>query len=70
MESRKNGPDGSYLQGRNKDTGIENGHVGTTGEEEGGTNWEIRSNIYTLPYVNGQLVGISCIAQGAQRGAL
>ena len=36
MESRKNGPDGSYLQGRNKDTGIENGHVGTTGEEEGG----------------------------------
>ena len=35
MEPRKNGPDRTYLQDRNKDTGIENGHVDTTGKEEG-----------------------------------
>ena len=33
-------------------------------------NWEIRFDINTLPCVNRQLVGISCIAQGAQLGAL
>ena len=27
----------------------ENGHVDTGGEGEGGMNWEIRTDIYTLP---------------------
>ena len=29
----------------------ENGHVDTAGEGGGGTNWEIRIDIYTLPCV-------------------
>ena len=39
------------MQGRNRDIDIENGHVDTGGEGEGGTNWEIRIDIYTLPCV-------------------
>ena len=39
------------MQGRNRDTDIENGHVDTVGEEEAGTNWEMRSDIKTLPCV-------------------
>ena len=35
-------------QGRDRDPEVENGHVGTSGEGEGETNWEIRINIYTL----------------------
>ena len=39
------------------------------GEGEGGTKWEIRIDIYTLPCVK-QLVETCHIAQGAQLGAL
>ena len=41
----------TYFQGRNRDAGIENGHVDTVREGEGGMNWEIRIDIYTLPCV-------------------
>ena len=39
------------MQGRNVDIDIENGHVDTGVEREGGTNCEIRIDIYTLPCV-------------------
>ena len=39
------------MQVRNRDTDVENGHVDTGEEGEGGTNWEIRIDIYTLPCV-------------------
>ena len=32
-------------------TEAESGHMNTAREGEGGTNWEIRIAIYTLPYV-------------------
>ena len=38
----------TYLQGRNRDADVENRHVDTGGEGEGGTNWEIRNDIFTL----------------------
>ena len=38
----------TYLQGRNRDTDIENELVDTAGEGEGGSNWEHSKNIYTL----------------------
>ena len=34
-----------------RDADIENGHVDTVGGGEGGTNWEMRIDIYTLPCV-------------------
>ena len=38
-------------QGRNRDLDVKNGHVDTSGEGEGETNWEIRIDIYTgLPW--------------------
>jgi hypothetical protein len=37
-----------YPQGRNREVGIEITHVDTAGEEEGGTTWEIGTDIYTL----------------------
>ena len=41
-----------HLQGRNKDTDIENEHVDTVvGVSEGGTNWEIRIDIQTHTYI-------------------
>ena len=55
------------MQGRNRDTDIENEHVDTEGKEECGMNREIRIDIYTLPCVR-QLMGTCCIAQGAQLG--
>ena len=39
------------MQGRNTDTNIENRHVDTVGEREGGTNWESSIEIYTLSCV-------------------
>ena len=33
------------------ETYVENTHVDTTGEGEGGMNWEMRIDIYTLPCV-------------------
>jgi len=41
----------TYLQGRNRDTGIENRLMDTAGEGEGGTNWENSIETYILPYV-------------------
>ena len=42
----------AYFQGMNRDTDVENGRVDTAREgEEGGTNWKIRSYIYTLPCI-------------------
>ena len=38
----------SYLQGRNRDTDIENKLVDPVEEGEGGTNWESSIDIYTL----------------------
>ena len=39
----------SYLQSRNRDTDIENKRMGTKGERgDGGMNWEVGINIYTL----------------------
>ena len=38
----------NLLQDRNRDVDIENGYVDTGGEGEGGMNWEIRIDIYTL----------------------
>ena len=60
---------GTYLQGRNRDTGIEKALVDAAGEGEGGTNWEIRIDIHTPPCVK-QIVGSCCLAQGAQLSAL
>ena len=40
------------MQGRNRNTDLENGRVDMVGgEREGGTNWEIRFDINTLPCV-------------------
>ena len=39
------------MYGRNRDIDLENGHVDTVGKGEGGTNWEIRFDINTLPCV-------------------
>ena len=41
----------NLLQGRNRDTDVDKRHVDTGGEGEGGTNSEIRSDMYTLPCV-------------------
>ena len=57
------------MQGRNRDEDVENRHVDTVGEGEGGTNWEIRIDIHTLPCAK-HLAGMCCIAQGAQFGTL
>ena len=35
----------TYLQSRNRDTDIENKHMDTEGENGGGMNWEIRTDI-------------------------
>ena len=58
------------MQGRNRDADVENRYVDIQGEEEGGTNWEIRTDIYTLSCVKRELVGSCCIAQGAQLSAI
>ena len=39
----------TYLQGRNRDTAIEDRLLDTAGEGEGGTNWESSTETYTLP---------------------
>ena len=51
------------------ETDVENTHVDTTREGEGGMNQEMRIDIYTLPCGN-QIVGSSWLAQGAQLSAL
>ena len=47
----------TYLQGRNRDTDVENGLVETAEEQKGGTNWESSIDKYTL----------RCIKQRASR---
>jgi len=37
-----------YLQSRNRDTDVENKRMDTKGGREGGMNWEIGINIYSL----------------------
>ena len=39
------------MQGRNRDVDVQNGHVDPGGDGEGGTNWEITTDIYTVPCV-------------------
>ena len=39
------------MEGKNRDVDVETGHVDKAEEGEGGTNWEIRIDIYTLPCV-------------------
>ena len=48
------------MQGKNRDTDVENDMWTQRGEGEGGTNWEIRIDIYTLP----------CVKQIASRNLL
>ena len=38
----------TYLQGKNRDADVGNRLVGTGQEEEGGTDWESSTDIYTL----------------------
>ena len=52
----------AYLQGSNRDTGIENRLGNTVGEGEGGTNWEISTETHTL--------GICCMTWGVRPSAL
>ena len=58
------------MQGRNRDADVEDKYVDIEGEEEGGTNWEIRTDRYTPSCVNRELVGDCCRAQGAQLSAI
>lgn len=46
-----------------------NGPTDTREEEEGGMNWEIGSDVYTLRCVEWLASGSCCTAQGAQLGA-
>ena len=39
------------MQGRNREVNVENGHVDTVMEGEGGTNWEMGFDINTPPCV-------------------
>ena len=40
-----------YFQIRNRETNIENQHMSTKVEKEGGMNWESGINMYTLLYI-------------------
>ena len=60
----------NYLQGRNRDSDIENRLMDPVGEREGGMNRESCSEIYTLPYVKQIANGKFCVTQKAQPGAL
>ena len=42
----------SYVQSRNRDIDIENKQMDTKGEPEGGKNWEVGIDIYTLLIVS------------------
>ena len=45
------------MQGRNRDADVENGCVDTGGDGEGGVNWEMGTDIYTLPYTQDRASG-------------
>ena len=59
------------LQGSNGDADIENRLMdpGSGEDGESGMNGDRRVETYTLPYVK-QIVGICCMTQGTQIGAL
>ena len=59
-----------YLQGKKRDTDKEDRLMDPVVEGEGGTNWEHGAETYRLPRVKRQLMGICCMMQGAQPGAL
>ena len=44
------------LQGRNRDTDVENGRVDTAGDGEGGLSWKSSTDIFTFPSVR-QMAG-------------
>ena len=70
MESRKtNGTDEPICR-VGIETDVKNKRVDTVGKREGGTNWEIRIDIYAWPCVKQITNGACCTAQGAQPGAL
>ena len=50
------------MQSRSRDTDVENECEDTVGEGEGGTNWEIRIDICTLPWVKETASGSFCRA--------
>ena len=59
------------MQGRNRDSDIQNRLVDIAGEGEGVTNLECGTDIYTLPCVKQTASGkLLYIAQGAQLGAV
>ena len=70
MESRKM-VSMNLFSGSSGEIDIENRLVDTEqGEEEGGLNGESSLEIYTLPYLNREPVGICCMTQKTQTGAL
>ena len=52
----------TYLQGRNRDTDVENGLVDTEGEGESGLSWESSIDKYTQPCIKQVASGSYCIA--------
>ena len=54
----------SYLQSRSKDKDVENKPIDTNEEEEGGINWEIGVDIYTLLILYVKYLRIYCGVQG------
>ena len=54
----------SYLQSRSKDKDVENKPMDTKKEEEGGINWEIGVDIYTLLILYVKYLRIYCGVQG------
>ena len=54
------------LQGRNRDSKVENGLVDPTRKGSEEMNWERITDIYTLRGVNTSLTGSCCRAQAAQ----
>ena len=67
MESRNLGKwyRRACLQNRNRGAEVKSRHVDTSAEGEGGVNWDIRIDTYTLTCKTA-----SSVAQGAQLGAL
>ena len=53
------------MQGRNRDADVENGYVDTGGDREGGMNWGIGTDIYTLPYIKYIASGKSLYSTGS-----
>ena len=69
---QKDGTDESVHRASNGDTGIENRRMDRGGGEEGEgeTSGESSMEAYTLTFVNRWPMGICCMTQGTQMGAL